>query len=436
MESSRVILLLNIEGGRLFENGKDIPWGTSELLGMALDQGTKNKTPEQLENEMERLGASISFSPFNTGFNIYVSCEKDNLTKTVDLLKEMLYEPRWDEKEFKKGRKRMIQGAKSGLNNRSVGLSNVWNRLKYNESALGKYVGADEIANVEISHVKSYYENFFHPAITKAIMVGPLSDQEMVASLKFLESWNVTKSVPSINKPELAPAFLTSQIFGVEYVDADQSDIIMGFRTIPYDFEGDFYKSNIMNFALGGNFNSRLNLKIREEKGWTYGIRGGFSPSYKDLPGYYTISAGVKAAATDSAIIEIMSILKEFKEKGLSDEEFEFTKKALLSSEALDYESLNQKAGFISNIINRNLPKDYPQRQTQILKSITKNELNELARKNIDLDRLIVVVSGDMLLLKKRLNKIGLGDIQVLQKDGRGKVNYLKAGKTPWSKKK
>lgn len=429
-ETTRVLAVINLEGGRLFENGKDIPWGTSEMLALALGNGTKNKTPEQLENEMEKLGASISINASKTGMSVYISCEKDKLDATVALAKEMMFEPRWDEKEFKKGKNRTIEGARSGLSNRSQGLSNVWNRLKFNESPLGKFVGADEYAKVDMADVKNYYDKYFHPSLANAIIVGPLSDSEISNSLRFLESWSNNNEKPVITKPEMAADFNTSQIFGVEYVDAEQSDIIIGFRSSPYDYNGDFYKNNIMNFVLGGNFNSRLNLKIREDKGWTYGIRGGFSANYKDLPGFYTISAGVKAEATDSAINEILWMLKDFKENGLTDEEFDFTKKALLASEALEYESMFQKAGYISNILNRELPKDYAQQQSQILKNITKEELNALAKKNMDLDKLIIVVAGDMLLLKDRLNDLGFEKIQLLEKDGSGKFKYLKSGKT------
>lgn len=429
-ESSRVVVLIGIEGGKLHENGKDVPWGTADMLAMALEYGTKTKTPQELEKEMERLGSSISFNASSTSISMVINCEKENLDATIELAREMLFEPRWDEKEFKKGKKRVVESAKSGLNNRSAGLSNVWNRLRYNESPLGKYVGADEYAKVEKEDLKKYYETYFHPDLAKAIIVGPLSQEEMRKSLSFLESWPKNGPAPVVPKPEMAADFNTSQIFGVEYIDAEQSDIILGFRSLPYDYNGDFYKNNIMNFVLGGNFNSRLNLKIREDKGWTYGIRGGFSSSYKDLPGYYTVSAGVKAEATDSAINEILWMLKDFKENGLTDEEFDFTKKALLSSEALDYESMFQKAGFIQNIISRNLPYDYPQQQSKILQNITKQELNDLAKKYMELDKMVVVVSGDMLLLQDRLSALGLGKIQLLNKDGSGKFKYLKSGKT------
>lgn len=433
-ETSRVLALVSIEGGRLFENGKDIPWGTAEMLALSLGNGTKNKTPEQLDNEMERLGTSISISANKTGMSVYISCEKDKLEASINLAKEMMFEPRWDEKEFKKGKKRIIESARSGLSNRSQGMSNVWNRLRYNESALGKFIGADEYAKINPQDVKKYYELYFKPEMASAIVIGPLSESEMVSSMKFLEAWPISGNKPQITLPTLAADFNTSQIFGVEYVDAEQSDIVLGFKSLPYDFNGDFYKNNIMNFVLGGNFNSRLNLKIREDKGWTYGIRGGFSSSYKNLPGYYSVSAGVKAEATDSAINEILWMLRDFKENGLTDEEFEFTKKALLASEALDYESMLQKASYISNILARDLPKDYAQKQSDILKNVTKAELNALAKQHMDLDKIVVVVAGDMLLMKDRLNDLGLGTIQILEKDGSGKVKYLKTGKTQHKK--
>jgi zinc protease len=185
-----------------------------------------------------------------------------------------------------------------------------------------------------------------------------------------------------------------------------------------------------MNFALAGNFNSRLNLKIREEKAWTYGINGGFSASYKDLPGYYVISAGINANATDSALSEVIWTLENFRDNGITDEEFNFTKSALIASEALDYESLGQKAGFINQLASRNLPENYTEEQLKILQNMTKEEINALAKKYLSTDNMIIVVAGDMLLLKKRLDQLGLGKVQLLGKDGSGKIKYYKKGQS------
>ena len=428
-ETPRVLALLRMEGGRLFEDGKKIPWGTAELMTSSLEIGTANKTPEQLENEMEKLGARISFSSSNTGLSVYIGCEKQHLDATLALANEMLTQPRWDEEEFKKIRKRVVQGAQSALNNRGSGMRNAWRRLMYEESPLGVYVGAEDYDKISIEDCKKYFESYFKANNANLIFVGDLTQEEVKQKFAFLE--NLPKSSDwNVPMPELAEEFKTSQIFGVQYTDAEQSDIMLSFRSLPYDYNGDFFKNTVMNFVLGGNFNSRLNLKIREDKGWTYGIRGGFSSSYKNMPGFYTVSAGVKAEATDSAINEVLWLMDDFRKNGITDEEFEFTKNALLASQALDFESLSKKAGFMAQMAYRNLPMNYTEQQLEILKSLTKQDLNALAKKYLTLENMVIVVAGDMVLLEDRLEELGLGKLQILEKDGSGKVKRYKKGKT------
>ncbi|MGB1093363.1 MAG: M16 family metallopeptidase [Bacteroidia bacterium] len=428
-ETPRVLALLRMEGGRLFEDGKKIPWGTAELMTSSLEIGTANKTPEQLENEMEKLGARISFSSSNTGLSVYIGCEKQHLDATLALANEMLTQPRWDEEEFKKIRKRVVQGAQSSLNNRGSGMRNAWRRLMYEESPLGVYVGAEDYDKISIEDCKKYFESYFKANNANLIFVGDLNQEEVKQKFAFLG--NLPKSRDwNVPMPELAEEFKTSQIFGVQYTDAEQSDIMLSFRSLPYDYNGDFFKNTVMNFVLGGNFNSRLNLKIREDKGWTYGIRGGFSSSYKNMPGFYTVSAGVKAEATDSAINEVLWLMDDFRKNGITDEEFEFTKNALLASQALDFESLSKKAGFMAQMAYRNLPMNYTEQQLEILKSLTKEDLNALAKKYLTLENMVIVVAGDMVLLEDRLEELGLGKLQILEKDGSGKVKRYKKGKT------
>ncbi len=432
-ETPRVFAQIVIKGGELFENGKDVLPGTSEMLATSMSNGTKNKTPEQLENALEKLGASISFNPGATSFVVNIGCEKDKLDATLALAKEMMFEPRWDKKEFDKDKKRIIEGAKSQLSSRGVGMSNAWRRLVNGEkSPLGRYVGSDDYMKVGMSDIQNYYNKYFTPDNAKLVVVGPLTNDEMNSKFSFLMDWKAGNVV--VPKPEVAQKFETSQLFGVNYYDAEQSDIILGFRSLPYDANGEYYKNTIMNFALAGNFNSRMNLKIREEKAWTYGIRGGFSASYDDMPGMYQISAGIKARATDSAIHEILWEVEKFKEKGLTQEEFNFTKSALLASEALEYESLGQKVGFISLMANRNLPTDYAEKQLEILQNISLAELNALAQKNLNTDQMVLVVSGDVIQMKAKLEKLGFGKMQLLNRDGSGKVNYMKAGATSHKK--
>ena len=137
---------------------------------------------------------------------------------------------------------------------------------------------------------------------------------------------------------------------------------------MPFDYAGDYYKANVLNFPLGGNFNSRLELNIREDKGWSYGISSFFSGS--KLPGFFGIGTDVRRSATDSSVAEIMKIVKDFTANGMNDEELSFTKNAFLNSEAIRYESPGQKAGFLSGIIQYNLPPDFKQTQAKVLKDL------------------------------------------------------------------
>ena len=427
-ETPMVTITMNIKGGSLFEGTKEIPTATSGFMAGAMNTGTANKTPEELENALEKLGASISFGAGGTSTSVSVYCEKTKLDQVLVLLDEMMFQPRWDEKEFKKDKKRAKENANSSLTSRSAGASNAWRALVWGQDhVFGKYVGADDYSAIELSHCKAYYDKYFAPELTKLVIVGPVTADEAYTKLAFLEKWKTKGAV--VPKPMEGPKYETNQIFGVEYIDADQSDLILGFRSLPYDVKGEFFKNQVMNFALGGNFNSRLNLNIREDKAWTYGIRSGFGAAYEDLPGMYTVSAGVKSEATDSAIVEIMKELENYRKNGIKPEEFEFTKAALTASEALEYESLFQKAGFIMNLAVRDLPENYPDMQAEVLKSLTIDDINKLAAQNLKTDEIIILVAGDMLLLQERLEGLGYGKVQMLDNKGKGKIKILKATK-------
>jgi len=160
-----------------------------------------------------------------------------------------------------------------------------------------------------------------------------------------------------------------------------------------------------MNFPLSGNFNSRINQNIREDKGFTYGIYGSFSGS--DVAGPFTIGCGVRGTATDSAIKEIFYELNKYRSSGITDEELEFAKKSLRSGDALRYETPFQKASFLSIIAERNLPKDYIDQQNNLLSTLSKEEINKMANELLPTDKMIIVVVGDKEKIAEPLMKLG-----------------------------
>lgn len=234
---------------------------------------------------------------------------------------------------------------------------------------------AETVAALTLEDVKNYY-NGLNSGMVSIAVSGDITQEKVISELTFLSRLKTgaaldadVSEVPKIEK---------TKIYFVDKKNAAQSEIRMGYIALPYQPLGDFYKSTIMNFSFSGAFNSRTNYLLREIKGWTYGTRGGFSGT--KYPGAFTMSGGFKANTTDSTLVEIFNELNKFTENGITDEEITFTKNAMLQSDALKYESPMQKLGFIKRVLDYDLPKDYVAQQTQILNTITKTELNEMAK--------------------------------------------------------
>ena len=159
------------------------------------------------------------------------------------------------------------------------------------------------------------------------------------------------------------------------------------------------------------NFNSRINYILREVKGYTYGARGSFSGNKFVAP--YTISAGVRTNATDSSLVIMMDELKKYSDGGINADELEFTKNAMAQADALKYESPLQKLFFVKRILDYNLDKSYVAKQGEIIKTITKTEIDALAKKNLPYNNMAILIVGDKASNFDKLSKLGYEMIEL-----------------------
>lgn len=166
----------------------------------------------------------------------------------------------------------------------------------------------------------------------------------------------------------------------VDVPKAAQTEFRVGYPTgLTYDATGEYYRSRLLNYALGGDFNSRLNLNLREDKGWTYGARSAMNAD--KYAGTFEFSSGIKAGATDSALSEVVRELNELATNGVTEEEITFMKSSLGQRDALTYETGFQKASFIGRILEYNLPPDYVDQQNRIWQTSVKQN-SMLLQKN------------------------------------------------------
>jgi len=231
----------------------------------------------------------------------------------------------------------------------------------------------------------------------------------MLEALSVLADWSGDPAPEARIAPY--PELAAGTLYLIDKPQAAQSEIRIGKRALPYDATGTFYRSRLMNYALGGAFNSRINLNLREDKGYTYGARSAFAGN--DILGYFVADAGVRTDSTAASVIEFMNEIQNYASAGLTAEELAFTKRAIGQSDARAYETPQQKLGLLSEIVTYGLPASYIDEQNAILAAIQKGELDTLAAEQLASGEMILVVVGDKEVILPELEDLGYPIIEL-----------------------
>lgn len=393
-----------IEGGHLLDNPEKA--GVANLVAAMLNEGTKNKTPEQLEDAIGLLGASIRVNAGTENIEVSVSSMAKNFEKTLALVEEMLLEPRWDEKKFDLAKSRIINSIKRNAASPSYLASTTLNKLIFGENILATETEGTEksVSAITMDDLKDYYSRNFSPSISRFIIAGDVDQARTETALAGLDQkWQPKEvALPQISIPA-APE--KSQIYFVDVPGAKQSVISIGAPALART-DPDYYPATVANYKLGGSFNGIFNLILREEKGFTYGARSNFSGA-KNY-GSFVASSMVRTNST----LESVSIFKNEMEKyreSMPQEYIDFTKSSLLKGNALRFETLGGLTSMLNTMTAYNLPADYIKQEEAFVKSLTVEKELELAKKYIDPSRMYYVVVGDAKTQLKELEKAGLG---------------------------
>lgn len=413
-ESPKIIISLNMEGGQMLETGK-YPTGTASLTASLMDEGTVALTSEQFRNELDKLGSNIRFGSSATGTSVYVSCLKENLDATLKLLEGVLMTPRFDAADFKRIKKQTLEGLQSNKKDPSYMADVAYNKIIFKGTLIEEPSDGTfkSVSKIKIEDVKDYYNKFYSPNVASIVISGDISKEDALSRLEFLKKWTPKGVViPSIGT---MPKYDKVQIYLIDKPYAPQSVLTVAQDHIPYDYNGDFFKTNVMYFPLGGNFNSRLTMNIREEHGFAYSPQSAFTGN--KYFGSYFWQADVRTNATDSAIREVMKEIVKYHKDGITDEELKFTKSSLLLADALRYESPNQKAAFLNRIISYNLPSTYVSEQMKIIDGMTTQDVNAIAQKMLHPTGMTIIVVGHAYKIRDSLNKLGYGKVKEMTID-------------------
>ena len=300
-ETPTTSVLLKIPAGHYY-NVKNTA-GTAGLVASMLKESTTERSAEEMSKALQKLGSSIYISAGNLYLNINISSLTKNLEATLTLVNEQLRAPAFLESEFERLKSNAIQGALNNRKDAGYLASTAYRQLLNGDNIASMPSSGNEksLTNISLDDVKAFYQQQVKPFGGQLIAVSDLGQAELTKSLSILEDWEGKADDLNLSLPEGDGKM--GVIYLVNKHDAAQSAIRIGKRSMTEDITGEYYKSSLMNFALGGAFNSRINLNLREDKGYTYGARSYFNGG--KLSGYYTATAEVRADATDKSIARI-----------------------------------------------------------------------------------------------------------------------------------
>jgi zinc protease len=368
--------------------------GLASLTAAMLGENTLTSTAEELSNELQKLGSNVSFGAGDKFTTLSIRTLSKNIEPTLAIAMERLTSPKFDVADFERLNKQQIEGLKNAKKNAIPMATEIFNKLVFGFDNSFAHSNSGTIGTVEkltLEDVKTFYKANYGPANAEVIVVRDIDNKGITKRLEVLNHWKGQSSpMPAIQSfPELAAGTL----YFIDKPGAAQSEIRIGKRDMTYDATGEYFRADLMNYNLGGAFNSRINLNLREDKGYTYGARSFFNGN--DFRGIFRAQAGVRADTTADSILQFRNEINAFKENGLTDEELMFMKSAIGQRDARAYETPNQKLGFLSEIMTYGLDKAFVDEQNTILADIDKAELNLLAAKHLMLNEMITVVVGD-----------------------------------------
>ncbi|WP_108809390.1 M16 family metallopeptidase [Aquimarina spinulae] len=406
---------LIISGGHLLDSFDKV--GVANLMTDIMMEGTVTKTPEQLEEEIELLGASIRMYTTREAIIIRGNTLVRNLDKTMDLIGEILLEPRWDEEEFARIKTKTINGIKRSAADPNTVARNVYNKLLYGEKHMFAYPTSGTVASVEaitIDDLKQFYTNNFSPSVSKFQIVGDLNQDKALAALKNLENKWASKEV-TIPEYEVVNTRDKSSLYFVDIPNAKQSVINIGYLSMARTDE-DYFPATVMNYKLGGSFSGNVNLILREEKGYTYGARSRFNGS--KIPGTFTASSSVRTNTTFESVKIFKDEIEKYK-NGISEEDLAFTKNALIKSNARRFETQGALLGMLQEMGRYDFASDYIAKEEKIIEEMTLEQHKALANKYLDETKMAYLLIGDAATQFEQFKNAGFDEVLMLDKEGK-----------------
>jgi len=395
--------------------------GTAKLAMNMLDEGTKKRSSLEIDEELSRLGAVLNTGSDLDTSSVSLSALKANLDPSLELYADVILNPAFPERDFKRLQNQQLDAIKREKSEPSQMALRVLPRLLYGQDHpySSPFTGSgteQSVAKLSRADLEKFYQTWFRPNNATLIVVGDTTLAEVTPKLeKFFRAWQ-QGTVPKKDISQVkAPAKPT--LYLMDRPGSIQSMIFTG-ELAPPKNNPDEIAIEAMNNALGGSFTARINMNLREDKHWSYGAHSALVGARGQRP--YIVIAPVQTDKTKESMMEIDKELRGIlSDKPIKPEELVVAQKSMTLTLPGEWETTSAVGRAIGQLIRYRLPEDHYETYPKKALALQLNDLQRAAKKLIHPGNLVWVIVGDRSKIEKDVRDLAFGDIHLIDTDGK-----------------
>jgi zinc protease len=381
----RVSYTLTLDNAPFTEGNKK---GVDELTSSLIGNGTKKTTKEAFNEEIDFYGANINF----TSQGAYASTLSKYSGRVLELLAEGALQPNFTQTEFDKEKAKLLEGLKADEKSVPAISNRVVDVLAFGKNhPAGEYLSEETVKNVTLADVQNNYNTYFVPENAYLVVIGDVKFKDVKAAVeKLFSGWKKQSAPKNTYADPINPSNL--QIDFVDVPNAVQSEISLVNTLNLRMSDPDFFPAVIANQILGGDFNSYLNMNLREQHAWTYGANSSIgSGKYVTK---FKASSAVRNTVTDSAVVQFIKEIKRIRTERVDPEVLRNVKAGYIGRFVMQVEKPQAVARYALNIETEKLPADFYEKYIQTINNVTADDIYRVANKYFLLDNMRIVIVG------------------------------------------
>jgi zinc protease len=395
--------------------------GTASLALNMLDEGTKSRTSLQINEELQRLGATLNSGSNLDSSQVIMTALKANLDASLALYADVILNPSFPAADFERLRAQTLAGIEQEKAQPIALALRIFPKLLYGEghAYANPLTGSgtpEAVAAMTLDDLRNFHGTWFKPNNAALVVVGAAGMDELLPKLEKLFSGWKQGDVPKKNVAEVAVK-TAPEVYLLDKPGAPTSVILGGFLTLPKS-NPDEVAVQLMNAVLGGQFTSRINMNLREDKHWSYGAGSALLDARGQRP--YIIYGWVQADKTKESVAEAGKEVKDIAgPRPPTAEELDRNKSGLVLGLPGQWETSAAVAGSIAEMVIYGYPEDYFETYPGKVKGLTLEQAAAAAKAALRPDAVVWVVVGDGAKVAPTLKELGFGDVRLIDADGK-----------------